>query len=322
MAKFLREMLMMKCRIESWFFSWVAIWLIPEHAFGEKIKPKTVLSTAYEDIRIGKRISGSGPQLEGVKSRAKCDVACSKNEKCLSFIFCGDSTCYLNEEDVFSTENGDEILEDDETCLYFGMQKESVPVCRRNGIFADIRNDDNSGACKLAHKRVDQQWGEWEDDSVASDNEWKESKRRTLITEAAHGGLQGQLDSEEVTHWFLFIREKMTWTEAKDNCEKLGASLFWNLDGTKEMLEEFWIRLDSEDYWIGIQTEDQSTWKTVNDEVIDDELIPWNENKNNRDSGNVVALQGKENGNSKQVSVSVVNESLLLMSVCDKTPGI
>ena len=295
---------------------------VPKQVVGERTKPKSVHSSAFEDVRIGKRVSGSGTLLEGSERKTKCSAACSKKEDCLSFTFCGNRTCYLNNQDVFSTGSGAGILEDDEMCIYFGMKRESVPICHDNGVFADIRSDHSSGACKITQKRVDHEWGDWKDDDFETEKEWKKIRRRVLITQAAHGGVDGDLDSEEITLCVLLVKEKMTWVRARDNCTAKGGNLFWNLDGTQDQLRSFWTRLGEEDYWIGIHTDDHTVWKNVDNEVVQSSLLNWRygEPDNNQNSEYVVAVKDSENrvwNRFSSVKLSDVNENLQLTSVCD-----
>ena len=313
-------MLLLNLRVEKVFFLCLMISSVPKQVVGERTKPKSVHSSAFEDVRIGKRVSGSGTLLEGSERKTKCSAACSKKEDCLSFTFCGNRTCYLNNQDVFSTGSGAGILEDDEMCIYFGMKRESVPICHDNGVFADIRSDHSSGACKITQKRVDHEWGDWKDDDFETEKEWKKIRRRDLITQAAHGGVDGDLDSEEITLWVLLVKEKMTWIEAKNNCDALGGKLFWNLNVRWTKVRSLWTQLGEEDYWIGIHTDDHIVWKNVHNEVMQDSLLNWRsgEPDNNQDSEYVVAVKGIESSaGSRWVRLSDEDVNLQLASVCD-----
>ena len=128
--------------------------------FSSKLAPKLVHSAAFQDVRFNKRLTWHDTRNETSNSKGKCALACNKNDDCRSFNFCGNNSCELNDEDVYSTSKGAEILEEDKNCIYFGMRRESVPLCQHNGTFANITNDEmSSGVCKINKKRVDRKLG-------------------------------------------------------------------------------------------------------------------------------------------------------------------
>ena len=186
----------------------LVILLLPMDILGERAKFKKVRSSAYEDIRVGKHVTGNVNSLDSVTTRPKCGVACNRDEDCLSFTFCGNGTCYL--KDVFSTGSRDGILEDDESCSYFGMKKQAVPLCQSEEEMADIRNESTSGVCRISRKRIDQEWTQWQIiDVIDTGTEWKSVNRRDLITEAAHGGYTGETESEQVVWWVHLVKERL-----------------------------------------------------------------------------------------------------------------
>ena len=202
--------------------------------------PNTFRSTAFEDPINGKRLdAGKVIETRQEASSTKCTLACSKNDDCLSFGFCGENACELYNEDIFSTKYGENIIEEDLSCKYFGMKKDSKPICQQDGVFAHIQSDDgNSEFCLISGKRVDTVWGQWGgEETVYDPPDWKLVNRRETVIEAAHGGIHDLGDSERALEWIKFVDQEMTWEDAKANCETLGGTLFSRVDGTEEQLD-------------------------------------------------------------------------------------
>ena len=172
---------------------YAAFTLVAETATGD---PNTFRSTAFEDPINGKRLdAGKVIETRQEASRTKCALACSKNDDCLSFGFCGETSCELYNEDIFSTELGENILEEDANCKYFGMKKESKPVCQQDGVFADIQKNDNDERCQIAGKRVDEGWGPWVNTKIDDGVQWKITNHRDISVHVAHGGTQAWIFS-------------------------------------------------------------------------------------------------------------------------------
>ena len=238
----------------------------------------TFRSTAFEDPINGKRLdAGKVIETRQEASSTKCALACSKNDDCLSFGFCGETSCELYNEDIFSTEHGENILEEDANCKYSGMKKESKPICQQDGVFADIQGDDGkSEFCLISGKRVDTVWGQWGGEETKYDPpDWKLVNRRETVTEAAHEGLLDLGDSERALDWIKFVDQEMTWEDAKANCETLGGTLFSRVDGTEEQLEFLLQKMNGKRHWLGIYTEDHILWKSVKDDIVSSTLLHW-----------------------------------------------
>ena len=95
-------------------------------------------------------------------SEPKCALECNRHDQCRSFNFCGATTCEMNREDVFSTERGEAILQDDENCCYFGMKRTSKPICHEQGTKVDIQTDEALSECQVSLKRIDAEWAPWQ----------------------------------------------------------------------------------------------------------------------------------------------------------------
>ena len=123
---------------------------------GSKVKPKIVRSSAYEDVRDGKKATGDGSSSEMKTNEARCALKCTKDKNCLSFNLCGAESCYANSNDIFSINQVADILEKDANCKYFGVKKkESVPVCQDEGKFADIQDDSDPGEQKTGGSHLE-----------------------------------------------------------------------------------------------------------------------------------------------------------------------
>ena len=122
--------------------------------------PTNVHSTAFEEIKAGKRVNESTLDQHKAASIAKCGTACNKNAKCRSFNFCDDGICELNRHDIYSTVNGEKILQEDVKCKYYGMFKEAGPKCSSGEERISIENTDDIKRCEIHEKRVDRIWGE------------------------------------------------------------------------------------------------------------------------------------------------------------------
>ena len=254
---------------------YVTLTLVAKTANGN---PSIFRSTAFEDPINEKRLdAGKVIETRQEASSTKCGLACSKNDDCLSFGFCGETSCELYNEDIFSTEHLENILEEDANCNYFGMKKESKPICQQDGVFADIHSDDgNSEFCLISGKRVDTVWGQWGGkETVYEPPDWKLVNRRKTVIEAAHGGILDLGGSERVLEWIKFVDQEMTWEDAKTNCEKVNGTLFSRVDGTQKQLDFLLQKMNGKSHWLGIYTEDYKVWKSVTGDVFGRNPMFW-----------------------------------------------
>ena len=116
----------------------------------------------YDDIRHEKNFAGSGIRTHAAVSKNDCALACNRHGKCLSYNFCGRNFCFLNFDDIYSIKLGEELLNNQSDCRYFGMRRTVTPYCGERGFPVNITNDNHNGHCSISRKRVDRQWGEWE----------------------------------------------------------------------------------------------------------------------------------------------------------------
>ena len=254
---------------------YVTLTLVAKTANGN---PRISRSTAFEDPINEKRLdAGKVIETQQESSRTKCALACSKNDDCLSFGFCGKTYCKLYSEDIFSTEYGENILEEDANCKYYGMKRESEPICQQDGVFADIQSDDgNSTGCLIGGKRVDTMWGQWGGKEIVDDPpDWKIVNKRETLVDAAHGGIHDLADSERALEWIKFVDREMTWFDAKANCEKVNGTLFSRVDGTQEQLDFLLQKMNGTAHWLGIYTEDYKVWKSVTGDVFGRNPMFW-----------------------------------------------
>ena len=79
--------------------------------------------------------------------------------------------------------------------------------------------------------------------------------------------------------WIRLVRGNMSWYNAKQNCEQMGAKLFSDIDGTIEQLHTIGSRLDF-NVWLGIYrtTEVSPNWITTQGENVPENLLRWDLN--------------------------------------------
>ena len=106
-----------------------------------KVLPKNSRASYFGDHRNSKRLNGHVIATLQVNSVTRCSIACNKDPTCLSFNLCNQVSCYLNSEDVFSTADSENILQDDNSCQYFGMSRHSKVICTINGVHQDLHDD-------------------------------------------------------------------------------------------------------------------------------------------------------------------------------------
>ena len=159
---------------------------------GMIMDPQMVHSTSFDETKESKKLAGYVFATISSTPKTKCALACSKSVICFSFNFCSDQTCELNSEDIYSTQEGDELLLDDANCMYFGMSRRSAPVCFENGQVVTSTNGRNL-ECNIVAKQVDREWSSWGEQITEIDStaELKIVQKRFIILEAAHGGNKG-----------------------------------------------------------------------------------------------------------------------------------
>ena len=64
-------------------------------------------------------------------------------------------------------------------------------------------------------------------------------------------------------------------------CKDLGGWLFISLNGTQDQLDFFYKRVENDCFWMGITTNDPSTWKTNNEGVAKEKIIWARDEPNN-----------------------------------------
>ena len=134
---------------------------------------------------------------------------------------------------------------------------------------------------------MDREWGPWVNGQRIDESlQWKVTKVRKQIIGTAHGGVEGNNQSEKVVSWIKFVNQSMTWDECKTHCEALGGILFWIVDGTIGQLEFLLGKMEQKSFWLGIYTEDHAVWKSVTGEIMGEELLFWLSGQPNNYKGN------------------------------------
>ena len=93
------------------------------------ILPHATSATSFENFRRGKKLKNHETSSQKLGSQSLCSQACNRASFCLSFNFCNNLYCQLNSEDIFSTELGEDLLQDDSSCSYIGMVRHEMPLC-------------------------------------------------------------------------------------------------------------------------------------------------------------------------------------------------
>ena len=249
------------------------------------VNPKARKVSSFGFHAEGKKLLSPNSKSITVEHQNQCAMTCNRSPVCRSFNFCGRTLCDLHTDDVYSTEMGEAILQEDSNCIYVSMEKDESPVCQEGGRVVDIRSDVMFKFCRIKDKRVDKEWGEWESEVLDTGEDYKEFKMRVVTVEAAHGGHVGSEEHERVNYWLKFVHEKKSWDDASDGCEQMNGSLFSDVDGTKAQLKGFREKLQNA-YWLGIYTEDHNVWKNVEDQPIPSGKLRWDKGQPNNKNGN------------------------------------
>ena len=157
----------------------------------------------------------------------------------------------------------------------------TLPYVPRRGDIVDILKDYNVKECQINLKRFDRQWTDWqyaENRTLHGNEEYKEINifMREVTMQEAHGGITGDAEMHEETKWLKWVREKLAWDEALENCRsKYSGKLFYNLDGSIGQLEWFSEKMEASRYWLGIYTEDHQVWTTIDGVAVTDSLLVW-----------------------------------------------
>ena len=262
----------------TFLFSTVYLYLLNVVIARRQLTTLSIQSVPFEDVREGKRFENDGSLLatKSFATQPECALRCNRHAKCRSFNVCSNHICQLNLDDIFSTVAKDALLKKDEYCYYVGMKKTSFPNCQTRGEPVSIRedNDNAQGACEINLKRVDKQWTNWEPENIDTDSEYKVSRSRTVILEAAHGGVSEGVPVE-VTIWLRFISQKTSFVDAKANCERLGGRLFTGLDGTVSQAQFLFEKSGNEPSWSGYFKINNAHFVDLDGKTVDNDVFNW-----------------------------------------------
>ena len=265
-----------------WSFQWFFCCLsFVDSSLAMGTKSVRVRSGPFQDAKEGKVLVNNSMILFETKTRSRnlCALYCIVQPKCRAFIFCVTRSCKLLSQDVFSTEQFEWILEDDENCWYFGMNKNELPNCKEGVRNVSIAVDSPPGLCAINAKRIDRVWSDWARQKVIDNaTDLKESDVRDIVIDSAHGGV-GESESERVVFWIRIIYELLTWDEAKMNCENLGGNLFDDLNGTTAQLDMIIQNIAKQNqlYFLGITTTSHTSnvYYKMDGTVLDNSLLLW-----------------------------------------------
>ena len=236
------------------------------------IFPKCERLVSYDQVMNHKLFPGSMIGNYEMKTSSGCAMICGRIPECLSFNFCGRVSCLLSSEDLFSLGKNESFLEDNAECKYWGMKRESFPVCKENGDLKNITNDEDPGICEINGKRVDSPMVL---DQIHTDFEWKvfpDENRGVHLT--AHGGVLKRPGRPELS-WFKIGPFILNWDQAKSFCESIGGNLFTALNGTKEQLDFSFDTFGDTEYWVGIYTENFVNWLYLDGGIVAQSQLVW-----------------------------------------------
>ena len=214
----------------------------------------------FEDYRKGFPSSGTPLVLFRDASRTFCAGACMLYLECRSYIYCQPMVCLLYTEDAFSNI----ALQVDGSCDYMGMKKDVMPKCKEGLYGRNIQEDGFPNFCKINGKRVDGEWGLWNDViSIDTTDGWKKVERRTCPNNA-HGGSKtcdgGKLEEKGVLLWYKFVHDKMHFDDARAKCRDMNGWLFTRVNGEKEQLDFFYEVFEDKCYWLGVRMAHRETF--------------------------------------------------------------
>ena len=247
--------------------------LVPWNVEGRFSRHVVRRTVAYEKVLENKHFKCELMQTKTTSSSNLCLIACLSDKSCRSFNFRGRLTCEPCSDDIFSIANGEQLLQDDPKCKYVAMEKEEVPQCFEGETKIDIQEDHDNGRCRINNTRVDIIFGPWKTEpTIDTVSEWKEYQTRPVLLEAAHGGkVSGDLT--RIIQWYRFVRILKNWNSAQAHCVSLGGKLFSRVDGTTSQLDFFIRKMGNQPHWFGIYTEDHTTWKDIDGQVIPSSLL-------------------------------------------------
>ena len=102
----------------------------------------------FEDVQIETKLTNVTTfDLAKVRSHAECIQRCTIRPKCKSINICHKKFCQLNSDDRFSK---GVHFQYDSNCVYTGMFREFIPVCKEKGQLKEITDDVNPGLTKAS----------------------------------------------------------------------------------------------------------------------------------------------------------------------------
>ena len=153
------------------------------------INPTAQRFVTFEDVRYGKKLSGSSIHNQKAATGAICSLICGFLPKCRSFNFCGRENCQLNSDDLFSIGKNETFLDEDLNCDFWAMKRDDLPECMEMEVLKNVRNDLSPGLCEINYKRVD---GKFNYKKVQSSTVFRVYKVEEGSILHAHGGFEAQ----------------------------------------------------------------------------------------------------------------------------------
>ena len=274
----------------------------------------------FEDLRRGIKIVEPPMKTFRHEGQTLCAKLCIKHPKCLAINYCHPDNCLLFAQDAFSSNIS---FEKNSQCDYVGLKESHFPECKVGSVERDIKDDSLPNECKINQKRVDAEWSMWSQNIyLDTADEWKRYETRGCV-EARHGGNNTFCSGsqQKILEWVKFVHEKTNqYDVAFSSCSGLGGRLFISLNGTQLQLEFFSTRLGTNCYWLGITTDDPTTWNTNNEGVANENII-WATGEPDNTGDQDKTKAGKQN-NKMGIFDSNAQSGSSCCSVCQMPLGI
>ena len=224
--------------------------------------------TVY-DVRLNKSDVLS---VETVSSRKQCSMKCNLLPDCQSFVYCNDSNCQLNSNDIYADNTA---LTHEKGCLYKGMQRNTQPKCLE-GAIERFTVSDVTKYCRIQNRATLPRWG----DVIGVNFDWNgshievKSDRECLfgahIANTSCDGPSEVVSGLLSAHW----QPKGFW-DAYRHCQELNSQLFGDVLGNLEVLEVILDSLDVDEYWLGVSDwEQESVFRNFRGQNVTGHL-PW-----------------------------------------------
>ena len=209
----------------------------------------------FSEVQRGVRLLNYIIQRERSQRIQSCVISCTINPLCLSINFCEPNLCELNSISIHDART-DQHVSDSTFCVFEGMKTTDRANCVEDFdpmSFKNIEDDENPGLCEINRKRLDSEWGPWQEEQKQASNSLTRTFTRNCSV-VAHGGVDGcEGKRKEVEQeWMQFHRGRpWAYSSAKYLCESTGMLLWGAIDGSYEQIRMVSEYFDFEPFILG-----------------------------------------------------------------------